>query len=158
MRGELIVEATGDDDARFAPGEKVRAEGDPAIDLTVRKSRPARDALAISFEGIDGVESAERLRGRVLTVAVEDLPALPPGVYYHHEIIGCEVVDGDGRRLGTVEEILETGGNDVYCVREGSEEVLVPAVPEFIAEVDRGARRIRLTVPRGRLGGDDSPI
>lgn len=158
LRGELIVEPTGNDDSRFAAGAQVLAEGDPPQLLTVTRSRPARGVLAVSFEGIDGIEEAERYRGRLLTVAAEDLPELPPGVYYHHEIIGFEVVDSEGKRLGSLDEILETGGNDVYCVRDGSEEVLIPAVPEFIAEVDRKERRIRLTVPRSRLGVEDSPI
>ncbi len=158
LRGELIVEPTGDDRARFSPGARVQAEGEPPVELTVQASRPSRDVLAVRFEGVESVEEAERFRGRVLTVAAQNLPELPPGVYYQFEILGCEVLDGDGRRLGTVEQILETGGNDVYCVREGSEEVLVPAVPEFIAEVDRENRRIRLTVPRSALGEEEPPV
>ena len=86
------------------------------------------------------------------------MPPLPPGRYYYYQLFGLEVVDAAGVVLGRVEAILETGSNDVYCVGKGREEILIPAVPDFVAKVDLATKRILLAVPRSALGGEDPPV
>lgn len=153
------MEPTGDDPDRFAPDRQLLLEGERLARIVVRASRPARKGtLAIQFEGIDSIEAAEALRGRRLYVLPEDLPPLPSGRYYYYQLMGLEVVDAAGETLGRVEAILETGSNNVYCVGKGPEEILIPAVRDYVARVDLAARRILLAVPRSALGGDDPPI
>jgi 16S rRNA processing protein RimM len=159
LRGEVLVEPTGDDPDRFAAGRRLFLEGEPTAEVVVRASRPSKKrALAVFFEGIETIEEAEALRGRRLYVRPEDLPPLPPGRYYYYQLFGLEVVDAAGVVLGRVEAILETGSNDVYCVGKGREEILIPAVPDFVAKVDLATKRILLAVPRSALGGEDPPV
>ena len=159
LRGEVVVEPTGDDPARFSPGRRIFVEGEPLQEVVILASRPVRkQAMAVRFEGFDTIEAAETLRGKRLYVEPEDLPPLPPGVYYNYQLEGLEVFDAEGVSLGRVESILETGSNDVYCVGKGQEEVLIPAVPDYVAQVDLEAGRIRLSVPRSALGESDPPV
>lgn len=159
LRGEVVVEPTGDDPTRFSPGRRLFVDGVPLRKLLIVASRPARKrAIAVRFEGVETIEAAETLRDKRLYVEPEDLPPLPPGVYYNYQIEGLEVLDSEGVPLGRVESILETGSNDVYCVGKGQEEILIPAVPDYVASVDLEAGRIRLSVPRSALGESDPPV
>jgi 16S rRNA processing protein RimM len=158
LRGEVIIGPTGDDPTRFSPGRHILLEGSPLRELVVRTSRPtAKGAIAVHFEGIDSVEEAEGLRNLRLYVRPADLPQLPDGVYYHYQLIGLEVFDVQQERLGRVTAILETGSHDVYCVGKGTKEILVPAVPDFVAEINLSAGRILLAVPRSALEVADPP-
>jgi 16S rRNA processing protein RimM len=159
LRGEVAVEPTGDDPGRFAPGSWLMLEGDrEERRLRIRASRPMRGGLALQFEGIEDRDQAEALRGKLLFVPAEQLPPLPEGVYYRYQLEGLEVEDSEGTVLGRIESILETGSNDVYCVRSAESEILIPAIRAFVESVDLKARRMRLSVPRSALGEDENPI
>ena len=77
-----------------------------------------------------------------------DLPKLPEGEYYFHELIGLEAVNLKNEHVGTLTEILETGANDVYVIRrdDGTEE-LVPDIPQFIRNIDIPEHRIQIDFP-----------
>jgi len=115
-------------------------------------SRINRTALRVAFEGLDDPVSAQALRGAILMVAVEDLPPVRPGEFYYFEAIGCEVTTQDGRRVGIVEEVFATGANDVWVVRDGASEVLVPVIENVVKAMDLGARRITIEAVPGLLG------
>ncbi len=99
-----------------------------------RLTRHGQDAIA-QIVGIQTLEQAERLRGEVLWVRADLLPALPEGVFYHYQILGLQVLTDDGRPLGKVVEILQTGANDVYVVRGEAGETLLPAIQSVILRV-----------------------
>lgn len=86
----------------------------------------------LRFEGVNTREASEALAGGIMYVRDEDLPPLPEGRYYVHQIIGLRAVTVDGRELGPVTEVLETGANDVYVTEGG----LIPAIPGVLKEVD----------------------
>ena len=66
-----------------------------------------------------------------------NLPALPKGDFYYHEILGLDVYEPDGHYLGVLVQILETGANDVYLIQnDDNEEVLIPATEDMILEID----------------------
>ncbi len=74
---------------------------------------------------------------------MEDAAPLKKGQYYHHQIVGLAVVTAAGERLGTVEEILETGANDVYLVRrDDGRELLLPAIETVIEQIDLENKRL----------------
>ncbi len=110
--------------------------GERATPLVVeRVARHGRDVIA-QFAGCHTRDQAERLRGEVLWLRADLLPVLPTGVYYHYQILGLQVVSDDGRALGTVAEILQTGANDVYVVRGDLGEILLPAIESVIRRVE----------------------
>jgi 16S rRNA processing protein RimM len=81
------------------------------------------------------------VRARLL-VPRADLPAPGPDEFYHHEVVGFAVETTAGLRLGTIAETLETGLNQVWVVRDGAHEHLVPVIADVVREIDRGAGRV----------------
>ncbi len=94
------------------------------------------------LEGVATRQQAEALRGQELQVPAAWLEPLPANTYYHYQIIGLQAVTTGGEALGTVQEVLQTGSNDVYVVRGLGREILIPALTEAIRAVD---------IPGGRL-------
>lgn len=91
----------------------------------------------IQLDGVNSRDDAERLRGAELLLPANEMPPLPDGRYYRFQIEGLAVRTNDGRHLGVIEEIMETGVNDVYVVRpDHGPEILVPAIPDVIVSVD----------------------
>src|SRR4030067_3247840 len=88
-------------------------------------------------ETINNPESAGALRNQLVYVRSDDRPPLPEGEYYHHQILGLKVKTIDDRFLGNLVQILETGANDVFIIRqEQGSEILIPAIPDVICKID----------------------
>lgn len=117
----------------------------------IRSVRYDRGFLLISFHGISAAEEAAVLRNAIIEAAVEALPALPGDVYYHSQIIGLTVVIDGGEELGSITEIMETGGADVYVVRGRGREYLIPAVKDIISCIDLGSGTMTITPMDGLL-------
>jgi 16S rRNA processing protein RimM len=98
-----------------------------------------------------GIAAIEPWVGCEVEVRARDLPPLEEGRYYHFQMIGLRVHAADGRFLGVLEEILSSGGSDVYCVRDGRREVLVPAGGDAIDAIDLGAGRMTLSDLEGLI-------
>lgn len=118
--------------------------------MTLASVRPHQQSLLIKFNGIDTPEEAGQLRNQWVYVKSSDAPRLPEGKIYQHELFGFQVVDENGQLLGELVEILETGANDVYVVRDQSDrEVLLPAIPSVVLDVDPARRLMRVHLLEG---------
>lgn len=138
-RGALRVESLSDVPGRFAPGAAVWIQ---AVRRVIQSSSTAKGTLILKLEGIDDRATAERMKDEVIEVPESERPPLPPGSYYADELIGLAVVDPEGRPLGTLEEVLTTGANDVYVVRGPQGETLLPAIDDVVLEIDLERRRM----------------
>jgi 16S rRNA processing protein RimM len=136
LEGELKVESLSDNPDRFTIGAVVRA-GDRTV--TIRSLRTHRGVMLVKFDGIDRREQADRLRGLYLEVPKAALGPLQPDEYYRFQLIGLAVRDVEGRELGKLVEVLDTGANDVYVVRSEDSELLVPAIEHVVQNVDLSA-------------------
>ena len=105
----------------------------------------------ITLENVNDVDVAEALRGAIVMLAAEDLPAAKPGEFYYYEAIGCEVFLTDGARLGTIEEVFSNGAHDVWVVRDGEREFLVPVIEDVVKAMDFPARRVTIEPVPGLL-------
>jgi len=105
----------------------------------------------IVLEGVGDADAAEALRGGAVMVAAADLPPLGEGEFYYFQLAGAEVMLTDGRRLGTIEDIMSTGAHDVWVVRDGEREVLVPVITDVVKAMDLGARRVTIEAVPGLL-------
>ena len=105
----------------------------------------------VVLEGIDDADAAQALRGGAVMVTAADLPPLKEGEFYYFQIAGAEVILTDGRRLGTIEDIMPTGGHDVWVVRDGQREVLVPVIADVVKAMDLEARRVTIEAVPGLL-------
>ncbi len=139
IQGELSIEPMTDFPDRFMPGSVLFA-GDAKYH--VRAVRTHKRALLVALEGIKTRNQAELLRGKLFEVPDGDLPTLEDDQYFRFDIVGIDVVDESGASLGTVAEVLETGADDVYIVRDEESELLIPAIDSVVKEIDTGAKRM----------------
>lgn len=146
VRGELNVDPLTDFPQRFRAGATVWAGG---AAYTVRHARMHQRTLLLELQGVESRSDAEALRGLLLEVPEAELPQLPEDRYYRFQVLGMEVVDQQGRLLGHVEEVLETGANDVYIVRDADGELLLPAIDTVVKEVDVAGRRMAVELIEG---------
>jgi 16S rRNA processing protein RimM len=147
--GECAVEVLSDAPERFAPGASLDA-GDPEDEavlrvLTVVKSRQHQKKLLVKFREVTDRNGAEALRGTLLSIpAVEAVPT-EEGRFYPHQLEGMAVVNESGVRLGTLHEVLANPASDIWVVRTPQgRRVMVPAVTEFVRDVDLSSGRIVL--------------
>lgn len=158
VRGEVTVELRTDDpERRFATGAQLTS--DRGVRLTVGAARHAGRRTVVAFVGVTDRSAAERLRGSLLTVDVDERERPDdPDEYYDHQIVGCAVTTADGERVGEVTEVLHLPGQDQLAVRrpDGSE-ALIPFVAAIVPTVDVSGRRVVVDPPSGLLGGGDEP-
>lgn len=96
---------------------------------------------AAKLAGCDDRDAAERLRGADVAVPRQALDEPGEGTLYRVDLIGLEVFDASGGKLGTVVSFFETGDSSVMVV-DGGRERMIPFVPDYVKAVDREARRI----------------
>ncbi|MBI5352454.1 MAG: 16S rRNA processing protein RimM [Chloroflexi bacterium] len=144
VRGEIIMDLHTDFPQRIKSGRKVLI-GEKHQPLTFDTVRSHNDGLLVSFRGIDTSEDASKLRNQWVYVIAAEVPPLPEGQHYQYELIDLDVVDEDGTPLGKLVEILETGANDVYVVRDDSgKEILLPAIPSVILDLNMDSRILKV--------------
>jgi len=108
--------------------------------------------VLIRLKGIDTCEQAQQLVGQEVMAQRRRFPPLPDGEYYWFQILGLPVLNaGDRSLLGYLTEIIPTPGHDVYVVRQGSREVLLPAVEEVITEINLEEGFLLVSPPLGLL-------
>ncbi len=105
--------------------------------------------VLLKLVGIDDLTAAEALGRGYLYIPKSERPKLPPGRYYHDEIIGLEVWTVSGEYLGVIKSILETGSNDVYSVVKDSSEILIPALKSVIQEISLVEQKMVVELPPG---------
>lgn len=153
--GEILMEVLTDFPERLEPGVIVYI-GSRYQPVTLRSRRWHNQALLVAFEEIADRERVGVFRNQFIFVRADDRPELPEGDYYHHQILGLQVITEFGKHLGVVKEILETGANDVYVVEQpDGHDILIPAVDEFILGIDLEKGEMRVHIVPGIL--PDSP-
>ncbi len=147
IRGDVILDPMTDFPERIRRG-KIVYVGEDHKALTVCRVREKPPYLLVGFSEIGDETAASEFRNQYMYVRTADLPPLPEGEYYFHELIGLDAVGADGQNIGVLSEILETGANDVYVIRkpDGTEE-LIPDIPQFILKIDIEAHTITINLP-----------
>lgn len=144
--------------------ERCRLLREVTVDKEGKRRRMAVESASVhgrfwllKLEGVDRREDAAALGGALLLIRPEERVPLPAGRYYFDEVIGLRVFSVQGEPLGRVKEIISTGGHDVYVVQgeaeeAGAREILLPAVKEFIKEIDPAKGRMVVQIPAGLAG------
>ncbi|MEV6932592.1 ribosome maturation factor RimM [Dactylosporangium sp. NPDC051485] len=166
VRGEVVVDVRTDAPAeRFAVGSVLVTDSTavrhlqtvpagawrPPPTLTVESVRPHQGRLLVVFEGIYDRNLAEDMRGVLLCVDSATIPASDdPDEFNDHELVGLDVVDAAGERVGELLRIDHAPAHDLLVVRLTDGRIgLVPFVREIVPEVDVPGRRIVITPPEG---------
>jgi 16S rRNA processing protein RimM len=113
--------------------------------------RTLKKRLLLRFDKCHDLTHAETLREWEVCIPRQSFPPLPSGEYYWFEIEGLAVYASDGQCIGTVAEIIYTGSNDVYVVRQDTDEVLVPALKDVVRAIDLTQGSIHLFPVQGLL-------
>lgn len=143
VRGELRVNPWSDT-PDFLTNFKTLYFNEGAEKIIV-KCRPHKNIVLMTAEGVTSVEKAEKLRGKILYINRDDVE-LPEGKNFVQDLIGCKVVDFDNKtEYGVIKDVFKTGANDVYTVKNGDKEYLVPVIDSVVIEknVDDGYVLIR---------------
>lgn len=154
VRGELRAECWCDSPQFFAGFKKLYFdEGNEKIDVV---SRPHKNIALVKIKGIDTVEQADLLRGRVLYVNRKDIK-LPKGTNFIQDIIGLEVVDVDTEALyGKVTEVIKTGANDVYEVKDkDGKAYYIPVIKDVVIETNPKKGRVLIKPMKGIFDDED---
>jgi 16S rRNA processing protein RimM len=161
LAGELTVKVSSGEAGRWTGLTAVWVRGpdgaapDPPARFDVERSRAYRDRLVLKLKGVDDPTRADALKGRWVLAPVEQVPALPPGVYWVERLVGLEVVDERRGLLGRVEDVAPTGGVDLLVVREPrGGEILVPLAESIVIGIDESAGRVTVRLPEG-LGPEE---
>jgi 16S rRNA processing protein RimM len=149
LKGHLKVIPYGDTLSSLATGEKITVflSDGTSLQLSTLEIRPHQKAFLLLSREISTVEEARNLVGAELCVPESRLPPTGSDEYYWYQLLGLAVLSTDGHKLGILEDIIETGSNDVYVVRRGGEEILVPALQEVVLEVDLQRRLMIVDLP-----------
>lgn len=149
VRGEIVMDLHTDFPERLKRGRKLLVSEDHTP-LSIQSVREHQNGVLIKFGGIDTPEDAGKFRNQWVYVKASDVPPLPEGKLYQHELFGFKVVDENENLLGELVEIIETGANDVYVVKDDSgRELLLPAIPSVILNLDVERRLMRVHVLEG---------
>jgi len=142
-KGEVKIMPMTDFPERFALVETVYL-GEELRPVAIEGQRSNRDRIILKLSGCDHRDEARKLQGQFIHVPIEEAMPLEEGEYYLYEILGMEVWTTEGEFLGCVDDVLFTGSNDVYVVKRGDQELLIPAVSHVVSDID--TQRGRLTV------------
>ncbi len=134
LRGHVKVTPFTSNRERFTPGQVLLIDGEPARILHVASPKGYPCVL---FDGFYNRNGAETLKGTLIEIDEDELPELAPDKYYVHQLIGLQVLTTDGDHIGSLEDVLRTGANDVYLVkRRKAKDILIPAIADVIVRVD----------------------
>ena len=147
IRGELRIEILTDLLERF------QANGFVIIMDKERKISQFRNTDKGGLLLLDGVstrDGAEALIGKTICVPHTESVINPVGSYFHHQLIGMDVVNSCNKKLGVLTEIILTGANDVYIVsRANKKDLLIPAVLSVIHNIDVLSNTMLVQIPKG---------
>lgn len=149
IKGEVKVNPFTDDINRFDDLKKVYVKTRKESKLyKVENVRYHKNMVLLKLEGINNPEDAELLKNSFLEIDREDAIPLEEGQYFIVDLIGLDVYTDEGNLLGKVDDIYNTGANDIYVVKdELGKQVLLPGIKEVIKEVKLEDRIVVHLIP-----------
>lgn len=135
LKGEVRVQPWADSPEFLAEFEELYLDkGAKKVEIT--SARVHKNMLIMKIKGVDSIEEADKLRNKVLYMNRDDVE-LEEGAYFIQDLIGLDVIDDDtGEKLGRLDDVSETGANDVYHVKcDDGRVCLIPVIPDVIKEI-----------------------
>ncbi len=125
--------------------------GPETVPYTVETVRLRQSVALIKLAGCDDRNSAEPMRGWLVQIPISAAVPLAQDEYYDFQLIGIQVYTNDGEYLGRLQQVLETGANDVYVVQGPRGQVLLPAIDQVVQQLDPDAGKMVVIIPPGLL-------
>jgi len=144
IKGEVRIRSLNDEPERFRELEKITVVDKDGVERiygieSVKVSK--KDAL-VKFDGVENCNDARKLKGYMVRLGDGDRTEAEEANAFRETILGIEVYTRDGTRLGVLEEVIRTGANDVYEIRDGERSVLIPAIDDVIVETNLDSGRM----------------
>lgn len=153
IQGMVKVNPFTDDIKRFDKLKTIYIQNKKGIkEYEVQEVKYHKNMVLVKLKGIDNPEDADLLRQSYLLVDREKEEPLEDGVYYIVDLLGLEVYTDENQLLGTLEDIYNTGSNDIYVVKNQlGKQILLPGISDVIKKVDLEAKRIVVHLLKGLL-------
>ena len=153
VRGEVKVYPTTDDPRRFRRLKEVVLDtGKEKMNLEIEGVKFFKQFVILKFKRLDNINDIEKYRQKSLYVTRKNAVRLQRDEYFIADLIGLKVQDEDGKELGTVKDVIETGANDVYEVEMADgKSLLLPAIKQCILNVDVENGTMQVHVLEGLL-------
>jgi 16S rRNA processing protein RimM len=144
LQGEILMDVHTGFPERLRAGRRFYIGEDRQL-VSLVSTRPHQNRLLVKFKSFDSPEQVGRFRNQWVYIQTSEAQKLPKGQLYQHQLFGLKVEDDKGIQLGELVEIIETGANDVYVIRniQGGE-VLIPAIESVIQKIDLDRRIMRV--------------
>lgn len=136
VHGELKIRPLTDLPERFQWLETVFIGDHNPIEVAVSSVRFHKDVVLLKFEGYPNRNDVEPLKGKLLQIREEDAIPLEEGEYFLYQLEGIDVVTDEDEALGKISRIIETGANNVFVVKQGKKEILLPDIDDVILDID----------------------
>lgn len=138
VKGEVKVIPLTDDMKRFRKLKNVYVDGN---EKTIVWCKMQVDRVILKIEGIDTMEGAESLRNKYIQIKREEAVRLPKDSYFVTDLLSCTVYDTLENKIGKIYDVIKTGSNDVYWIKD-EKEVLIPALKDIVLDVDIDSHKI----------------
>jgi len=138
IRGEVKIYPTTDDAKRYDILKKVFLDtGKDLMELNITGVKYFKKFVIVKFKEFDNINDIEKYRGMDLWISRKDAVPLEEGEFYIADLLGLSVVTDENINLGKLEDVLQTGANDVYVVKDDEgKEILLPVIKECVLNVD----------------------
>ena len=149
IRGEVKIQPWCDEPELFDELEYLFIEGEK---YNIVRNRFHKTCQIVQLENVNSIDDAERFKNKIVYINRDDLE-LPEGRYYIADIEGLTVKEQDGRILGVVDEIIKTGSNDVYSLKDtfNKKPVLIPVIEGVVLETNIDGGYIVVKLPKGLI-------
>lgn len=153
VHGEVKVYPTTDDPGRYKKIKEVILDnGKEQKTAHIEQTKFFKQMVIVKFREYNTMDEAEKLRGYELYVTREHAVPLEKNEYYIADLIDMQVITDEGAALGVIEDVLQTGANDVYVVQQPSgKEILLPAIRDCILSVDVPEKKMTVHILEGLL-------
>ena len=153
IKGFVKVNPWVNDVTRFDNLKKVYIKIRKSLkELEIEEVKYHKNQVLLKFKGIETIEQAEVYRNAILEISREDAIPLEEGEYFIADLLESEVYTDEGEKLGIVEDIFNTGSNDIYVVKnELGKSILLPRIKDVFKEIDIENKKIIVHLIEGLI-------
>ncbi len=153
IKGVVKVNPFTDDISQFEKMDTILVEKKGNLqEMQIEEVKYSKNQVLLKLKGIETIEEAEKYRNCYLKLPREKAKKIPEGTYFIADLIGLEVVTDEGELLGKVDDIYNSGANDIYVIKdELGKQILLPAIKEVIKEINLEQEKITVHLLNGLI-------
>ena len=153
IKGMVKVNPFTDDISQFEEMDTILVDKKGDLqEIQIEEVKYSKNQVLLKLKGIETIEEAEKYRNCYLKLPREKAKKLPKDTYFIADLIGLEVYTEEGKLLGKVDDIYNSGANDIYVIKdELGKQILLPATKEVIKQIDLDQEKIIVHLLKGLI-------